>query len=91
MSLTRQRPLAVCVHAASFCKINAFAEDDCRYGNMEKAGGRPNKCMTSLKPCIFYEPTQTYMALPSNASKHIRPPKGSANKMERYPHICTYV
>lgn len=53
MSLTCQRPLAVCVHAASLCKINAFAEDDCRYGNMEKAGGRPTKMHDILETMFF--------------------------------------
>lgn len=52
-SLTRQRPLAVCVLAASFCKINAFAEDDCRYGNMEKAAGRLTKMHDILETMFF--------------------------------------
>lgn len=54
MSLTCQRPFAVCVHAVSFCKINAFAEDDCRYGNMEKAGGRPTKMHDILETIFFF-------------------------------------
>lgn len=92
-------PTAFCyisVHTVAFCKINAFAEDDCCYGNMGSYSLKglvdaQLKCpVMSLEPCFFYEPTQTYKGLPSNSSNHIYPPKDSVHEWHKYCHAYMY-